>query len=545
MNSLQIILITCLAFFKKVDHKGPQIAIYNCMFWGAMSGLVMGDIKTGLMIGGMFQLMSLGVTSIGGSSVPDYQIGAIISTSIAISTGKGIEAGIAIGLPVAMACIQLDVLQNLIDGYLVRKAEAYCNKGDFKKMSAMIWLCIPVTGLSTAVPAFFAAAFGPSVVEAFMSLLPEWFLPGLSIAGKILPVCGISALLLYMPAKQHFEYILFGFILSAYLNIPLLGIVLAGVGFAHMSYKKNVGREVTGSEGRVVLKQEDTSEKSDLKRTELEALDLKKAASKKMLSAQKLTKKDLRKTGRRWNWSLESFNYENQMAGGVVYALAPALRKIYAKDEEYQESLNQHFRFFNTTPYLGNLILGLVLSMEEHYGIKSSHSVQSMKVGLMGAITGFGDSIFYVLLPTIFGSIGGYMAVEGNPVGMIIWLGYGLLFFFWRPCLVEFAYEGGKKLMDALEEQLHIFTEAASVLGLTVAGAMIPTVITIKTPLTFVSGEVTKELQAVLDGILPSILPVILTGIVWILLKKKVKLVWIILLIIIASCFCAAFGILV
>lgn len=165
MEIWQIIAISIMAFLVKLDHKGPQIVIYNSVFWGGLAGLVMGDFRMGLVIGGTFQLMSLGVTSIGGSSVPDYQIGAIISTAIAVSTGQGVEMGITIGLPVAMACIQLAVPQNLLDGYLVRKAQKYCNKGEFRKMNAMIWLCIPGTGLSTAIPAFIAVAFGPMVVE--------------------------------------------------------------------------------------------------------------------------------------------------------------------------------------------------------------------------------------------------------------------------------------------------------------------------------------------------------------------------------------------
>ena len=102
MNAIQIILITLLAALKKVDQKGPQIFIYNTVFWGFLAGAIMGDIMTGMAIGATFQLMSLGVAAIGGTSVPDYQIGAIISIAIAVSTGQGIEAGIAVGLP---ACL--------------------------------------------------------------------------------------------------------------------------------------------------------------------------------------------------------------------------------------------------------------------------------------------------------------------------------------------------------------------------------------------------------------------------------------------------------
>ena len=51
MELWQALLIGMLSFVKKIDHKGPQIAIYNCMFWGVMAGLIMGDVRTGLVIG--------------------------------------------------------------------------------------------------------------------------------------------------------------------------------------------------------------------------------------------------------------------------------------------------------------------------------------------------------------------------------------------------------------------------------------------------------------------------------------------------------------
>lgn len=527
MELWQALLIGMLSFVKKIDHKGPQIAIYNCMFWGVMAGLIMGDVRTGLVIGGTFQLMALGVTSIGGSSVPDYQAGAIISTAIAVSTGQGPEMGITIGLPVAIACIQLDVLQNLLDGWLVRKAQDYCRQGEFKKMNRMLWLCIPGTGLSTGLPAFLAAAFGPEVVEWLLARLPSWLLPGLNVAGGILPVCGIASLLLYMPTKKYFEFLLIGFVLSAYLQLPILAVVIVGIGFAHMVYKQRMKEEWQQTLGEP-----------------LKEMGSKAGAAVSSEREPKLTLKDLRRAGFRCNQTLISFNYENQMAGGLVYAIAPALRNVYPDDKEYGQALENHFRFFNVTPYLENFLIGMILSMEDRGGISSQEAIQNMKVGLMGAVTGVGDSIFYVLIPTIFGSVGGYMAVEGNPVGMAAWLIYGLVFFLIRPYFVEIAYRQGWKLMGEFESRISVIADAAAALGLMVAGSMISTVVTIQTPLRFTFGEVSQELQTVLDEILPSLLPLLCTAGVMVLLKKKAKLTRIILLILVLSCILTALGVL-
>lgn len=197
----------------------------------------MGDVMTGLTIGATFQLMSLGVAAIGGTSVPDYQIGAIISVAIAVSTGKGVEAGIAVGLPVAMLAIQLDVLGNILHGVFVRKAQEYAKQQKWNSFNLMYIICVVITGLTTGLPTFLAVAFGDVLVTTIINAMPVWFTGGLSLAGKILPVVGFAVLLRYMPVKKNIEYLLIGFVFAAYLNVPILGVAILGAALGFKLFK--------------------------------------------------------------------------------------------------------------------------------------------------------------------------------------------------------------------------------------------------------------------------------------------------------------------
>ena len=85
----------------------------------------MGDAATGLYIGATLQLMSMGVVAVGGSSMPDYPVAAIIATAIACSTGRGMEAGLAIGLPVAMLGVNFDVIYKIFNGFLMHKENEF------------------------------------------------------------------------------------------------------------------------------------------------------------------------------------------------------------------------------------------------------------------------------------------------------------------------------------------------------------------------------------------------------------------------------------
>lgn len=261
----------------------------------------------------------------------------------------------------------------------------------------------------------------------------------------------------------------------------------------------------------------------------------------------KVTKKDLVQTSNRYNFmACNTFNYESQMGPAVAWSMAPVLRKIYKNDDEYKEALNNHFNYFNSTTCMSSVILGATLAVEEKDGIKAKETVQSLKTSLMGPFAGVGDTLVWVLWPTIMGSISGYMAQQGNPLGAIVWFICNIIFWFLKCKLFQIGYHSGTKLITNLGEKLSAFTEAASIMGLSVVGALIATSVKMTTGLNFKVGEVSLKLQTdILDKIMPSLLPVILTAIVYKLLgNKKWTATKLILLIIVFSLVCSFFGIL-
>ena len=281
-----------------------------------------------------------------------------------------------------------------------------------------------------------------------------------------------------------------------------------------------------------------------------------------------VTKKDLKKTADRYNFmACNIFNYESQMGPAVAWAMAPVLRKIYKKDEEYKEALNNHFNYFNSTTVMSSMILGATLAIEEKDGIEAKESdfaefvgcgenryvggvaketVQSLKTSLMGPFAGVGDTLVWVLWPTIMGSISGYMAQQGNPLGAIIWFIANIIFWFVKRKMFEVGYTSGTKLITNLGKSLTTFTEAASIMGLSVVGALIASSVKMTTALNFKVGEVSLALQTdILDRIMPSLLPVLLTALVYKLLgNKKWTATKLILLIIVIALVCSFFGIL-
>lgn len=258
-----------------------------------------------------------------------------------------------------------------------------------------------------------------------------------------------------------------------------------------------------------------------------------------------LTKKDLNRCGLGFMMGTATFNYETQMAPSVVMAEKEALRKIYKDDDEgYRASLANEFKYFNITPYVGGLLLGACLAIEERDHRRALDAVQDLKVGLMGSLSGVADTIFWILIPTIFSSLAAYMAQSGNTVGMWINIAIQVCLIVWKLKNWNIGYRLGTTLITSLTSKIPVFTEAMSILGLTVVGALIPSVISIKTGLTFTMGEVSLGVQeGILDLILIGLLPVVATAIIYALIRKKVNMNLIIIGIIVVSMIGAAFEI--
>ncbi len=225
---IQNILIVLLAGYMTIDQNGPVVMSWFSVIVGTISGLIMGDVSTGLMIGGTFQLMSLGVAALGGASAPNYGLATIIGTFIAVRTGTGIDAAVAVGLPVGLLAIQLEVVVRILNNFIAHKMQDDNNAGNWGRMNREAWLGPILCSLQTIIPTIIVVCFGASVVNLILEVIPEWVTNGLSIAAGMLPVVGIGMLMRYMPVKKFLPFILIGFVLSAYLNVPVLGIAIVG-----------------------------------------------------------------------------------------------------------------------------------------------------------------------------------------------------------------------------------------------------------------------------------------------------------------------------
>ena len=218
----QIILLTLYAGFQIMDELHWYSSAGSAVFSGFITGLIMGDMATGLYIGGSMQLTILGVGTFGGASRIDANSGTLIATAFAVSSGMDPEQALAVlGVPVAAILVYTDIAGRFANTFFGHMCDADVEKMNWGAYNVHYWLGAVSWMLSRMLPVFLALAFGQPVVEAITAALNgdfAWLGAGLTVAGGALPAVGFAILLRYLPVKKHIAYLILGFVIAALLG---------------------------------------------------------------------------------------------------------------------------------------------------------------------------------------------------------------------------------------------------------------------------------------------------------------------------------------
>ncbi len=240
MTTIQIVLLCLMAGILQVDVMTVALGPSNTIICGILAGLIMGNPKLGLLVGATLQSYALGLGYFGGASIPNYQIAAIIVVGLCGNDIDNIGTTISlIGIPVAALTVQLDVLGRIINSFWAHKEQALITTGNRQAMFVYHLCGISTWSLTRLVPVLVCLLIGPDLVTALNSWLPVWLTQGLKIASGIFPAIGFAILLRYMPLKGNYQYVIFGFVLSAYFGASSIVAAAIGLGLALFVYYRN------------------------------------------------------------------------------------------------------------------------------------------------------------------------------------------------------------------------------------------------------------------------------------------------------------------
>nr|WP_269844276.1 PTS mannose transporter subunit IID [Rappaport israeli] len=246
----------------------------------------------------------------------------------------------------------------------------------------------------------------------------------------------------------------------------------------------------------------------------------------------RLSKSDINACFWRSNFLQGSWNFERMQGLGYAFGIVPAIRRLYPENsQERKDAIKRHLEFYNTQPFMTAPILGVNLAMEEERANGApidDAAINGVKVGLMGPLAGVGDPIFWGTARPVFAALGAGIAQTGSILGPILFFvlfnALRLIVRYWG---IKYGYSKGLEIVSDMGGGiLQKVTEAASILGLFIMGALVNKWTSINIP--FVLSSVTNQLgetqvstvQSVLDSLMPGLPALGLTFLCMYLLRK-------------------------
>lgn len=222
---------------------------------GPLVGLFLGDVQLGVMIGAALEAVFMGVVNIGGASAAEPGIAAAVGTAFAILLGKGSEVALTLALPIGILGLQIKtVLYIFIVGMFAKTFDRLAAEGKEKQIIALHYaLWVLQWGLYSMF-AFLAVLLGSNAVSSFLNVIPEVIMNGLTVCGGLLSAVGMAMLMKMLWDKKICMAFFLGFVLTAYLHLPLIALAVLGtilavaVGMNDYQMSQLAGQRVAAAE---------------------------------------------------------------------------------------------------------------------------------------------------------------------------------------------------------------------------------------------------------------------------------------------------------
>lgn len=199
---------------------------------GPVLGLMLGDLKTGIILGALLEATFIGAVNVGGAVSLNPSVATVLAVAYAIIGHGDTKAAVALAIPMGLLGGLLEVGTYILFSLFQSQWEDAADKANEKKLVALhygIWF---TRMLLFFLVVFITVLIGVRPVAALIKSLPSFVENGLGLTGGLLPAAGFAMLLSMVWDNKLAVWFFFGFILVEYLKLPLLVVGIVGLVFA-------------------------------------------------------------------------------------------------------------------------------------------------------------------------------------------------------------------------------------------------------------------------------------------------------------------------
>lgn len=248
MNVIEIILLAIVTFIFAIDQFSLTEIIYRPIIACPIIGLILGDVHTGLVLGGTYELMMVGNMPVGGAQPPNAVLGGIVAMIFAVKANMGVDAALGAAVIFAVFGQYVVTLTFTIMSGLMAKADKAAAEANPAGITAVLNTSMAILGGLFAVLSIVAYVGGVALTPALETLQANaaWFMGGLGVAGGMMRFVGFAILLKIMMSNDMWGYLLAGFTfalvignIEATAGATLVLVAFVGFLFALLDFRIN------------------------------------------------------------------------------------------------------------------------------------------------------------------------------------------------------------------------------------------------------------------------------------------------------------------
>ena len=192
---------------------------------GLVTGLLMGDMRQGILMGASLEAIFLGNVNIGGVRSAELVTATAISTTCAITAGVSKGAALTLAIPIGMlAAFMVMFLKNVFFNIFAPVMDKITAEGSEAKLNVLQWGTWVFYYLIISSVTFAGILAGSGPVNAFVKNIPQPVMNGLNASGGLLPAVGFAMLMKLLWDNKLALYYLLGFVLTAYMKLPAVAV---------------------------------------------------------------------------------------------------------------------------------------------------------------------------------------------------------------------------------------------------------------------------------------------------------------------------------
>ena len=223
--------LATLAYF---IAKGGNWMVGQCMserpiVAGAICGLLLGDLKTGVIMGASLEAIFMGVVNIGGAMAAEPTSATILAVAFTIVLGVDQGASLTLAVPIGVLGVYINTLVRVLTNSAAPIVDSLAAKGNDKGLVTLHFALFVFRWSILSMIVFFGVLAGAPAVEALITRIPDKLMAGLNAAAGFMPAVGFAILMKMLWDKKLSIYYFLGFVLVIYLGLPLVAVATIGV----------------------------------------------------------------------------------------------------------------------------------------------------------------------------------------------------------------------------------------------------------------------------------------------------------------------------